>query len=471
MEKVIGQLFQAWAGMPMTELLALAANGSNRKYWRAKGEMVSCIAAYNDDVRENEAFFYYSSELKNKGVRVPEVYAISDDRRCYLQQDLGDTTLYNYLYDKRREGGGFDAETLGLYKQVLNDLAGMQVAGRDLDFGMAYPRSDFDEQSMRWDLNYFKYYFLKLKYIPFDEQLLEQDFNTLIDYLLSADCGYFMYRDFQSRNIMLVDGIPYYIDYQGGRRGAAQYDVASLLYSAKSDIPEVIRQQLLEHYIQCLAKHQPLDKESFRQHFYGYVLIRIMQAMGAYGYRGYFERKDYFINSIPLAIRNLRNIIESTTLPIDIPHLRQVWHRIADSEMAQSEEPMSTGLTVRVNSFSFKKGYPSDPTGNGGGYAFDCRALPNPGRYPEYRCYTGMDKPVIDFLQGDPQVENFLKGVQSLVGPSIKKYLERNFSSLLVSFGCTGGQHRSVYCAERTAKWILDNFDCQVIVNHREQQL
>jgi hypothetical protein len=338
-----------------------------------------------------------------------------------------------------------------------------------MDFTKAYPRHSFDAQSMQWDLNYFKYYFLKLKYIPFDEELLERDFHTLIAYLLSTDCNYFLYRDFQSRNIMLCDGKPYYIDFQGGRRGAAQYDVASLLYSAKSDIPEPIRQELLNHYLNGLASKSPIDKEDFRQHFWGYVLIRIMQAMGAYGYRGYFERKDYFINSIPLAVNNLRMIIENHTLPVQLPHLTQVWQRIVESELAQSATPATDGLTVTVSSFSYKKGIPQDTSGNGGGYVFDCRALPNPGRYPEYRCYTGKDRPVIEFLQGDEAVEAFLNGAQQLVGPSIKKYLERNFTSLTVSFGCTGGQHRSVYCAERMAEWIKKNFDCQVVINHREQ--
>lgn len=387
----------------------------------------------------------------------------------YLQQDLGDITLYNILLDKRRGGGGFDSEMLRLYKRVLADLAQMQVAGRDMDFGKAYPRTDFDAQSIQWDLNYFKYYFLKLKYIPFNEELLENDFHTFTQYLLSADCGYFMYRDFQSRNIMLTEGKPYYIDYQGGRRGAAQYDAASLLYSAKSDLPEPVRQELLTHYIDCLSTLQPIDKKRFRQLFYGYVLIRIMQALGAYGYRGYFERKDYFVSSIPLAIRNMKQVVESYPLPIELPHLQQVWRSIVESEEAQKPATATTGLTVTVTSFSYKKGLPQDSSGNGGGYVFDCRALPNPGRYPEYRCYTGKDRPVIEFLEGDTEVEEFLKGAQQLVGASIMKYMERKFTSLTVSFGCTGGQHRSVYCAERLAKWIIENFDCQVNINHREQ--
>ncbi len=470
MENLVRQLFNEWAGEPVVELMALSANGSNRKYWRAIGTNHQCIAAYNDDVRENEAFFYYSQTLLSKGIHVPEVYHVSPDRRCYLQEDLGNTTLYDFAYDKRRLGGGFDSELLNIYKRVLDDLSEIQVAGRDMDFSYAYPRSDFDAQSIQWDLNYFKYYFLKLRYIPFDEQLLEQDYKTLIEYLLSADCGFFLYRDFQSRNIMLKEGVPYYIDFQGGRRGAAQYDVASLLYSAKSDIPDVIRKELLDHYIICLSKRYPIDKKQFKQHFFAYVLIRIMQAMGAYGYRGYFERKEYFANSIPLAINNLRHILESYTLPIEIPHLQKVWQAIVDSALAQSKIPESSGLTIKIYSFSYKKGIPSDSSGNGGGYVFDCRALPNPGRYPEYKCYTGKDSPVIDFFKDDTEMEAFLKGVQQLIGPSITKYLQRNFTSLMVSFGCTGGQHRSVYCAERTAKWISENFDCQVVIKHVEQE-
>ncbi len=468
MEDTLKELFKQWSGENCDEFLLLGANGSNRRYWRIKGVSRTCIGAFNEDVHENDTFIYYSQALGERGVRVPKVYAVSKDKRCYLQQDLGDTTLYAYLYDKRRNGGGFDSEMLALYRRVLDDLAEMQVAGRNLDFGRAYPREAFDAQSIQWDLNYFKYYFLKLTYVPFDEERLEQDFHTLTNFLLQADCGFFLYRDFQARNIMLQEGVPYYIDFQGGRRGAAQYDVASLLYSAKSDLPEPIRQELLDNYRQSLSKRYPIDKKNFNDHFYGYVLVRIMQAMGAYGYRGLFEHKAYFINSIPLAINNLRLVTESHPLPLDLPELTKVWQHIiafAGSEKA----PETSGLTVTVSSFSYKQGLPKDTSGNGGGYIFDCRALPNPGRYAEYRCYTGKDKPVVEFLEGDPAVEQFLSGTEQLVGPSIKKYLERDFTSLTVSFGCTGGQHRSVYCAERLAKWITENFDCHVILKHREQ--
>lgn len=457
------QLFEQWAGEPCKECLSLGANGSNRKYYRLLGNTHQCIGAENNDIRENEAFFAYSRHFRARGINVPELYAVSDCRTKYIQQDLGDQTLYGLLLEKKREGGGFDSEMLSLYKQALTDLARIQEAGRDLDFSVAYPRSDFDSQSILWDLNYFKYYFLKLAYIPFDENLLEQDFRRFADYLLQADCSYFLYRDFQTRNIMIKDGL-FYIDYQGGRRGAAQYDVASILYSAKSDLPEAVRQELLRHYLS--VSHVP----DFMQYFWGYVLVRIMQTMGAYGYRGYYERKPYFLQSIPLAINNLRHVVENFPLPIQLPELERVWKRIADKQSIAVPEADSTGeLTVTVSSFSYKKGLPEDPSGNGGGFIFDCRALPNPGRYPEYKTYTGKDRPVIEFLQRQPAVDQFLSHAEGLVAQSVEKYMERHFTNLSVAFGCTGGQHRSVYCAEQLAQRLSRQFVCRVVVKHREQ--
>lgn len=486
-EESLKDLFLLWCGLPCAEMLALGANGSNRRYWRMSGGQYSCIGCCNEDVRENEAFFYYSCYFREQGIHVPELYRVGEGRQIYLQQDLGDVTLYAYLHDKRRLAGGFDSSVLALYRTVLSDLANIQISGRQIEFSRAYPREAFDRQSMQWDLNYFKYYFLKLAHVPFDEQLLEQDFQSLMDFLLAADCDFFMYRDFQSRNIMLLPSegqmTPYYIDYQGGRRGAAQYDVASLLYSAKSDIPEPIRQDLVKHYVSCLKAIDPKAAAQFDQYFYGYVLIRILQAMGAYGYRGYYEHKDYFLQSIPLAMRNLRLVIENHPLPIELPYLMNVLARLVQTPQERflpaspMVEPVSarvtgnhdSSLTVTISSFSFKEGLPTDPSGNGGGYVFDCRALPNPGRYPEYRAYTGMDMPVIEFLQKEASVSEFVRNVATVVGPSIRKYMERNFTSLMVSFGCTGGQHRSVYCAERLAEWVVENFDCHVVLQHREQ--
>ncbi len=490
-------LFRQWAGVDCELCSELGANGSNRKYYRLSAGDKSCIAAVNDDVRENDAFLYFSQALSQRGILVPQVYAVSDDHRLYLQQDLGDTTLYSYLYSKRQSGDGFDHEALQLYKHVLSDLVDIQTRCSDLDFSHSYPRPDFDAQAIQWDLNYFKYFFLKLLYVPFDEQLLENDYHTLIDYLLDGDCSSFIYRDFQTRNIMVVGGQQsvsghrsqlYYIDYQGARRGAPQYDAASLLYSSKADIPEAIRRELLKHYVDCFFEAQGAafqernTKESFTQRFYAYVLARIMQAMGAYGYRGLYERKEYFINSIPLAVSNLRTIVGKLPQELNIPHLREVFDAIINSQLAiGGQQPAAGGsatphstipsdtLTVTVGSFSYKKGLPADSSGNGGGFVFDCRALPNPGRYPQYRNLTGKDLSVIDFLQKEESVSQFLSHAFALVSNSVKIYNQRNFSNLMVSFGCTGGQHRSVYCAERMAQYLRENFDCHVVLHHYEQ--
>jgi len=460
-------LFQSWAGEFCTSVTQISANGSNRQYYRLEGENHRCVAAVNGDVRENEAFFYYAREMRQRGIRVPEVYAVSEDRTMYLQQDLGDTTLYSYITAKRQQGENVEEEMSGLYHRVIDDLVQIQTRCRDLDFNHAYPRADFDRQSIQWDLNYFKYYFLKLAYIPFNEQLLENDYSRFIDFLLDEDCSYFLYRDFQARNIMIApDGELYYIDFQGGRRGAAQYDVAALLYSAKSEIPEHLRQQLLDYYVDRMSQVVSIDKEAFKSKFFGYVLVRMMQAMGAYGYRGYFEKKDYFIRSIPLAVANLRNIIRQRQFPIDIPELRNVWESIVRHEDFQ---PKDEKLNVRVFSFSYKKGVPPDKSGNGGGFVFDCRALPNPGRYEQYKRLNGKDRPVVEFLQNYPEVDLFLDHVKGLVCPAVENYMERGFVSLMVSFGCTGGQHRSVYCAERMAEYLRKTYDCRVVLRHIEQ--
>ena len=462
-------LFEQWAGEPCGECLALGANGSSRRYYRLSGASHRCIGTIGDEPRENRAFVAFACHFRAKGIPVPEVYAVSDDLSHYLQEDLGDTSLYGLLLDKRRQGGGFDADMAALYRQALTDLAAIQQAGADIDFSLAYPRPAFDRQSILWDLNYFKYFFLKLNHIDFDEQLLEDDFHTLADFLLGADCGYFLYRDFQGRNIMVTENRDlYYIDFQGGRRGAAQYDVASLLYSAKSDLPEPVRLDLLHHYLD--ARHLSGDaKSQWLNHFWAYVLVRILQTLGAYGYRGLYENKPYFKESIPLALSNLRRLLDSHPLPEALPELLRSLRspRLAPA----SAQDTASGLTVRVLSFSFKQGLPDDPSGNGGGFIFDCRALPNPGRYAEYKAYTGKDRPVIDFLRREEAVAQFLDHAKTLVAQSVGKYLERRFTHLQVAFGCTGGQHRSVYCAEQLSRWLSDTYpDCTVLLTHREQE-
>ncbi len=489
------ELFRQWAGVPCTECLAIgASNGSSRRYYRLTGAAHQCVGAVADNIPENRAFFAYSRHFGAKGMPVPELYLVDSDERHYLQQDLGDQTLYGLLYEKKQKGGGFDAEMLALYRQALADLAAIQQAGADIDFSVAYPRAAFDRRSILWDLNYFKYHFLKLLDIPFDEEPLENDFNALADYLLSADTGYFLYRDFNPRNIMLVGSgqcvvdstcahqLPtthyplltlYYIDYQGGRKGAAQYDVASLLYSAKSDLPDPIRRELLGHYLDVRGLKGDARRE-WTDQYYAYVLVRILQTLGAYGYRGLFQRKPYFLQSIPLAINNLRTLLQDHPLPITLPEIARIGKRLqemsADKGTIFNEPSQETTLQVSVSSFSYKQGLPEDRSGNGGGHIFDCRALPNPGRYPEYKTYTGKDRPVIEFLQREEAVATFLDHAEAIVSQSVDKYLERHFTHLSVAFGCTGGQHRSVYCAEQLAARLRNRYPTvNVVVTHREQ--
>jgi hypothetical protein len=317
-------------------------------------------------------------------------------------------------------------------------------------------------------LNYFKYYFLRLAGIPFSEQALEDDFESLTEFLLSAPREYFLYRDFQSRNIMLRDGQPFFLDYQGGRRGALQYDVASLLYDAKADLPPELRQQLLDHYLDTLAGFVEVKREEFLRHYYAYAYIRIMQALGAYGFRGFYERKVHFLQSVPYALKNLRWLLHNVTLPIALPTLTGAFHSMLASEKLQSLASDADNLVVRVTSFSFHRGLPKDESGNGGGFVFDGRSLPNPGREERFKLLTGRDAPVIDYLNQQESVHQFLASAMSLVDASVTSYQHRGFKNLMVSFGCTGGQHRSVYLAEQVAKRLRERNAVEVILQHRE---
>jgi aminoglycoside/choline kinase family phosphotransferase len=465
-EEIYG-LFEACFGEAASYMEMLPPSGSYREYCRLKSASHTAIGAYNRDVQENRAFLSFSRHFRAQGVNVPEIYAVNTLGTCYLQEDLGSLTLFDFLTGERQKGDFPDA-VIAVYKQVLNELPKIQVvAGAGIDYTCCYPRAAFDKQSMMWDLNYFKYYFLKLAHIPFDEQALEDDFERFTQFLLSADTGYFLFRDFQSRNIMLHKGTVYFIDYQGGRKGALQYDLASLLYDAKAGIPQDVRNMLLEYYLDVLQRYvQPLDREAFRSYFTGYVLIRIMQAMGAYGFRGFYEKKEHFLKSIPYALDNLQYLLQSSRMAAQLPELYRVL-----SDVAESEELRAIGaadeLTVSVVSFSYRKGLPADPSGNGGGFVFDCRALKNPGRLDEYRMLTGKDPSVAQFLKALPETEPFLSNCFGLVEHTIKVYLQRNYTHLTVGFGCTGGQHRSVYSAERMATF-LRNFPVRVKLTHRE---
>ena len=468
------KLFEEWAGNLPTTKIQVSANGSNRKYFRLSDEIKSCIAAHNDDVRENEAFFHFADELAQRGIAVPEVYAVSEDRTTYLQTDLGNVTLYGYLLSRKNSGVDVTSETVRLYKKAIDLLIDIQGKCSTVDFSHSYPRPNFDRQAFMWDFNYFKYYFLKLFGIPFDEQLLENDFCKLVDYLLDEDCGFFVHRDFQSRNFMIVNDDLYLIDFQGARRGAAQYDLASLLYSSKADLSIVTREQLLSYYIErrtelsdtLFSEHGHFDASLFENRFYAYVLARMMQAMGAYGFRGMIEKKDLFIRSIPVAVNNMRTLMDKYEIPVEIPHLKSVLKSITEMpEYGNNSEV----LTVSVFSFSYKKGIPFDKSGNGGGFVFDCRCLPNPGLYDEYRQLNGRDKAVVDFFTKHTEVEAFLSYVKSILDFAVKSYKEKGYTRLMVNFGCTGGRHRSVYCAEQISKFLRDSCDCDVSLHHLEQ--
>jgi hypothetical protein len=341
-------------------------------------------------------------------------------------------------------------------------------AGRDLNYKVCYPRASFDRQSIAWDLNYFKYYFLRLAGVPFNEQALEHDFSRLTKFLVAANHDYFLYRDFQSRNIMLRDGQPFFLDYQGGRKGALQYDIASLLYDGKADLPPELRQQLLDYYLDRLVEYISVDRDAFMEHYYAYVYVRIMQALGAYGFRGFYERKAHFLQSVPYALKNLRWLAHHVKLPIALPALTDAFNAMLASDKLHALSSSAESLKVRIFSFSFHREMPADESGNGGGFVFDGRSLPNPGREEEFRALTGMDAPVIDYLTRQESVHQFFSAVVSLVDRSVSTYQSRGFKNLMVSFGCTGGQHRSVYLAEQLARHLRAGNGVDVVVRHIE---
>ena len=466
-------LFERWSGEKVNSFSPLPASASARKYFRITGNGKTAIGVYNADVRENRAFVYLTKHFLKKKLDVPKVYSADLKSQIYLLEDLGNETLYSHL-DKNRCGENFSSSTVDLYKNVIETLPQFQIYGaKGLDYSKCYPRAKFDKQSMMWDLNYFKYYFLKLAKISFDEQKLEDDFNALVKFLLQADCNYFMYRDFNSRNVMLFNGEPFFIDYQGGRKGALQYDIASFLLDSKANIPLQLREEFLEHYIKSVKKLKTIDRSKFIKYYYGYVLIRLLQMFGAYGYRGYFEGKSHFLKSIPYAVKNLEWLLQNHPLKIRMPELLNSLNQIirsAELKNFNKDESNADKLTVRINSFSYRKKIPIDLSGNGGGFVFDCRAIHNPGRYDEYKSLTGKDKPVVEFLNSQPEMQKFLQNVFSLVDESVEKYLSRGFTDLMVNFGCTGGQHRSVYCAERLVDHLSGRNNVRVLLVHGKLQ-
>jgi aminoglycoside/choline kinase family phosphotransferase len=467
---VLKKLFEQHFHAPPDHIVALQGDlgGSGRKIIRLSNEKTSAIGILYGVREENAAFLEFSRHFRRHGLPVPEIYAEALDQGAYLEEDLGDTTLFEFL-SKNRTGENIAPPVVEAYRKVVAVLPRFQVeAGRDLNYSVCYPIASFDRQSIAWDLNYFKYYFLRLAGIPFNEQALEDDFGRFTEFLLSAPRDYFLYRDFQSRNILLRNGDPFFVDYQGGRKGALQYDIASLLYDAKADLPSDVRQLLLDHYLDRLSSFIPLDREVFRRHYYAYVYVRIMQALGAYGFRGFYERKAHFLQSVPYALKNLRWLLHHVRLPVPLPALMDAFKGMLASEKLQGLASEAENLMVRIFSFSFHQDLPKDETGNGGGFVFDGRSLPNPGREERFKTLTGKDTPVIDYLNQQESVHQYLAGVLSLVDSSINSYQQRGFKNLMVSFGCTGGQHRSVFLAEQLAKRLRARNGLEVTVRHLE---
>lgn len=453
--------------------------GSNRQYSRTVDETGRSVVRVVGTCRaENHAFISLAQHFRCKGLPVPEVYRVSDDEMEYTQEDLGDTLLFDYIR-QGRETGCFSEAEKDMLRRVVRLLAHVQTEGAEgIDWSVCYPVPAFDRQSVFWDLNYFKYCYLKATEEEFSEPALEADFHRLADVLLACPETGFMYRDFQSRNVMIRNGAPYLIDFQGGRRGPVLYDLVSFLWQAKANFPAALRLELIGEYEderRLIATARGNGVQPFTQEQIGvFVLFRTLQVLGAYGFRGYFERKPHFLQSIPYALRNASELLElHPALRVAYPEISRVLQALADAATTDDRREhaeQASEMTVTVYSFSFKKGIPEDKSGNGGGYVFDCRSTHNPGRYDAYKHLTGRDKEVVDYLEHDGEILTFLESVYRLIDHHVERFVSRGFSHLQVAFGCTGGQHRSVYCADATARHLRESFPgIHVELIHREQ--
>jgi len=468
----IGILFTSWKGHAAERIEKLPQSGSDRVYFRIYSGNDTFIATFNNNIRENNTFINFSRHFKEKALPVPAIMAVNEDASLYIQEDLGTESLLDQL-DKH----GHTDYVYGLFQKSLRELARLQVHG---DAGMNYEwcltAKEFGKQAILSDLLYFKYYFLDTLKQPYDKQAMLDDFDALSTYLTRTQYKYFMFRDFQSRNIIVKDGEVHFIDYQGGMHGALQYDVASMLWQAKAELSDEWKTSLLNYYMDEVGEllGHPINRNAFVHQYNGYVLIRLLQVLGAYGFRGFFQRKAHFLSSIPLALRNLKWFVKNMDLGIDLPEFNKALQLIVSDEMIEKFEPVqadeNTPLVIKVNSFSYKKGIPADESENGGGFVFDMRGILNPGRFDAYKTLCGKDKPVIDFLEQRTRMDDFLNSVFDLVDISVEDYIKRGFKSLMINFGCTGGQHRSVYAAEQTARHLRNKYKVKVVLQHTNEQ-
>ena len=455
-EWALAELFESWAGVPPDLILPLAPSGSDRIYYRLQKNDKVAIGTYSPHAKESLAFLNFSKHFHERNLPVPAIYAENLDAKVYLQEDLGSTTLYSFLLQNQHQ---FPDSLVQLYKKVVEKLAHLQINGsKELQYTYCFPKESFDRESMFWDFNYFKYHFLLPSQVGFDEVALEKDFHQLADFLLQADNEYFMFRDFQSRNILIRNGNPYFIDYQGGRKGALQYDLASLLYQAKANIPNDIRESLIQHYLDTASQLTNIDRDSFLSYFYGYVLMRNIQVLGAYGFRGIYERKAHFLLSIPYGLKNIQWLLEEGKIPLALPEITRCLQAIIKSQKYDPYDKSkgeNSLLKVFVNSFSYhKRQIPVESSGNG---------------YEPYKKLSGKDESVINFLKHFSDMEPFLNNVYRMVDAAVENYLERSFTHLEINFGCTGGQHRSVYAADQLTAHLKDKYGIDVTLNHLEQ--
>ena len=464
-DDILKDLFESYTGQQLAEKSELSTSGSNRRYFRLKGGNISVVGVLGTNLEENRAFIALSKHFKEKHLHVPTVLAVAEDGMSYIQEDLGEKILYDQLA-QGRESGTYSSYECNLLCRTIEQLPKIQFRGAEgLDWSVCYPQPAFDGRMIDFDLNYFKYCFLKATGLEFNEVQLQEDFERFKADLLKDDDNTFMYRDFQARNVMLRDGEPYFIDYQGGRRGPIYYDVASFIWQARSRYPEELRQEMIRTYLRALRGFTQVDEAHFHERLRLFVLFRTLQVLGAYGFRGYFEKKPHFIASVPYALGNLRRLLRTPFK--DYPYLNALLAKLASMPQF-NETAQDKRLEVHIYSFAYKKGIPADNTGNGGGYVFDCRSVNNPGKYEHYRQFNGNDPEVIRFLEDDGEVLTFLDSVYKLVDAHVKRFIERKFTHLQVCFGCTGGQHRSVYCAEHLAKHLSGKFDVKITVTHRE---
>jgi len=470
----VSALFKDWSGKEPVQVDVLPQSGSDRRYFRLfdeKGQTV--IATLGPNVPENETFMYFTRHFTSKGLPVPRILSVSEDRTMYLQNDLGDVSLLHVLEQK-----GYVEETYHLFRESLHQLARMQVLGdAGLDYDQTLTNREFGRQAIMADLLYFKYYFLDALRKPYDKQKLIDDFEALSSYLTFTEFKFFMFRDFQSRNIMVrEDNSVYFIDYQGGMKGAPQYDVASIIWQARANLPDEWKEHLLRDYMNSFESiiGKPLDRAVFESQYNGYVLIRLLQVLGAYGFRGMFERKAQFLTSIPLALKNLKWFIENNSIGIAVPEFRRVIEICVEDEVVERFTPIqadeNTPLVVKICSFSYRKGIPQDDSGNGGGFVFDCRGIDNPGRHEQYKTIHGRDRAVIEYLERQTRMEDFLNSVFDIVDISVEEYIKRGFTSLSVNFGCTGGQHRSVYAADALARHLKNKYKVKINLCHIVQE-